>query len=241
MPAADPAGAEWALARMRGRDDTVGVVVPAGFEAVLRVMNPFPDGRRWADAAPAYLAAGAAERYPYPAAVDLPEGELADVVADALVPLLAAATTTPQRGHYGVWTGWGEWRPGSINVCWPVGEAPPAAERRRARAGAQAEFEAEQRPLWDFVASCPVVEWWGGRDMFLCDGPVDAVGAIGVQIGGAMNRRFPQWWWPDDRAWFVGLEIDHPWTYVTGSRALVEAVAALALIESVRVAVDDVW
>lgn len=30
-------------------------------------------------------------------------------------------------------------------------------------------------------------------------------------------------WWPADRAWFVSTEVDHAWTYVGGSRTLIDA------------------
>lgn len=39
VPAADPAGAEWALARMRGRDDTVGVVAVVEAVAALALIE----------------------------------------------------------------------------------------------------------------------------------------------------------------------------------------------------------
>ena len=36
----------------------------------------------------------------------------------------------------------------------------------------------------------------------------------------------PNLWWPDDRSWCVASEIDLPWTYVGGSKALIEEVLA---------------
>jgi len=55
-----------------------------------------------------------------------------------------------------------------------------------------------------------------------------------------IDRRSPQWWWPEDRAWFVATEIDDPWTCLASTDDLIAAVEALDL-ESVRVSYDDLW
>ena len=97
-------------------------------------------------------------------------------------------------------------------------------------------------PDWTFAAACPVEPWWGGRDMILFDGAVDAVSTIGHrQDHAGIVRQCPQWWWPADRAWFVGTEIDDPWTYVAGTRRLIGEVLASPQWESVRVEPTDRW
>ena len=42
--------------------------------------------------------------------------------------------------------------------------------------------------------------------MRLFDGPIDAVVSIGSPgwALGEIRCRGPQWWWPEDRSWFVG-------------------------------------
>jgi hypothetical protein len=45
----------------------------------------------------------------------------------------------------------------------------------------------------------------------------------------------PNLWWPQDRSWFVGTEIDASATYVGGSDALVEAVCADSTLGASRV------
>jgi hypothetical protein len=79
--------------------------------------------------------------------------------------------------------------------------------------------------------------------MILFDGPVDAVASIGHPwLGdGAVRRQCPQWWWPDDRAWFVGTEIDDAWTYVAGEWTVIEAILASPRWEAVRVEPTDAW
>ncbi len=69
--------------------------------------------------------------------------------------------------------------------------------------------------------------------MLLFDGPVDAVATIGpptlnveARAAQPVHRLSPQWWWPDDRAWFLATEIDDPWSYVAGPPSLLDAIVA---------------
>jgi hypothetical protein len=39
-------------------------------------------------------------------------------------------------------------------------------------------------------------------------------------------------WWPADRAWCVASEIDLPWTYIGGSRGLIDAILTDDCIEA---------
>lgn len=97
--------------------------------------------------------------------------------------------------------------------------------------------------MYRFLQACPVRSWWGGRDMWLFDGPASAVASIGSPHphGGPLRRRGPQWWWPEDHAWFIGSEIDHPWSYVAGGGDLIDAITANPRIESVVVNIDEPW
>jgi hypothetical protein len=56
----------------------------------------------------------------------------------------------------------------------------------------------------------------------------DAIGACGPSI-----------WWPDDRAWCVATEIDFRWTYVAGSRELVDALVADERFEALHATITD--
>jgi hypothetical protein len=47
--------------------------------------------------------------------------------------------------------------------------------------------------------------------------------------------------WPDDRRWFVGNEIDHPWTYLGGPADLIDQILADPTIEAARIEHSDRW
>jgi hypothetical protein len=69
------------------------------------------------------------------------------------------------------------------------------------------------------------------------------VSAIGYSLSEEwpLQRQCPQWWWPEDRAWFVGTEIDDAWTYVAGRTSFVGEVLAVPQWESVAVEPTDRW
>lgn len=230
---------------MTGRDG-VALVVPDGFEAYVRLLHPLLDGRHWSAVAPAYLRAGTEPYpYPFPEPVQNVEGDMGTAVVDALVPVLAGSTTSPDC-HYALWIGWGELHPGSTAVAYARegGRSPVAMlrSRRQVRRLARARRRTEA-PLYSFVDACAVQPWWGGRDMLLFDGPLDAVTTIGSAgpFEGQVRRRVPQWWWPADRSWFVATEIDYPWSYVAGSNALIASLMSDQALETVRVRPSDRW
>ncbi len=154
-------------------------------------------------------------------------------LVDALLPFLSTATRTPQHCHFGLWNGWGDLHRGSQAMLQAGTSARELVEARRS-AGESALA---------FVDACAVQPWWGGRTMWLFDGPIQAVTPIGAPSGfdGSLRRRAPQWWWPTDDAWFVGSEIDYPWTYLRGSAQLIESIHGDSRIESVQVKHSDLW
>lgn len=236
-PASSRDCAGWVVEAMAGRSG-VDLVVPEGFHAYARIHHRIHNGQRWVDFAPEYLVRGV-EMYDYVGTklefID-GDGNLDAEDVDALIPLLAQATAKPSVCHYALWQGWGWVHQGSMHV-WSSRE--DAAEIQVI----QHAFEDAMAPVWTFAAACPVEPWWGGRDMILFDGPIDAVSTIGRRNSTQtpLERQCPQWWWPDDRAWFVGTEIDHPWTYVAGSLPLIDEILASPQWESVRVEPTDRW
>lgn len=242
-PAVGTDHAQWAVQAMTGRTG-VALVVPDGFDAYIRLMHRLEYGS-WSELAPDYLRGGD-DRYPYPFPDTVTgEGDLSADIIDALLPHLATATSSANECHFGLWNGWGEFNRGAHATMsasrrrrTPVGVAWDRFQRRRAM---HAE-ERRESPMYAFVEACAVQKWWGGRDTLLFDGPIEAVAAIGsAPWGRELRRRGPQWWWPEDRAWFVGNEIDHPWSYLAGSIELVDSVVSDANIESVPVHADDNW
>jgi hypothetical protein len=49
----------------------------------------------------------------------------------------------------------------------------------------------------------------------------------------------PNIWWPDDRAWCVASEIDLPYSYVGGSKELIEEVLADPELEALPAQLED--
>jgi len=47
-------------------------------------------------------------------------------------------------------------------------------------------------------------------------------------------------WWPEDRAWFVSTEVDFAWSYLGGSRALVDEILVDPRLETFVVDRSDV-
>ncbi len=234
-PAAGRAAVGWVVKAMAGRRG-VDLVVPAQFEAYARIHHRIHNGERWADFAPEYLVRGIAADDDVATRLVFIDGDgnLDAEKVDALVPLLAAETATPNECHFALWEGWGWVHPGSVMMVTFDSDQTPAIERA---------FNDTMAPAWRFAAACPVEPWWGGRDMILFDGPVEAVSTIGHHSSGEepLQRQCPQWWWPDDRTWFVGTEIDHPWTYVAGSHRLIDEIVASPNWESLRVESTDRW
>lgn len=119
----------------------VDLVVPEGFKAYVRLLHPLQDGQRWATTAPTYLAEGTEPYpYPYPGPVQQVEGDMGAELVYALVPKLAAATSTPKCCHFGLWSGWGDLHPGSHSAAFarpipwwaPLDGLRASSEHRRA-------------------------------------------------------------------------------------------------------------
>jgi hypothetical protein len=246
-PAHDTSHARWVVAELT-ESPSVGFRVPDRYGEVVRIHHPLGDGTRWVDTAPDLVRPPAGATYPHSEDVDAERGSLDDGIVDRLVPLLAAATSTPPSCHYALWSGWGDFHRGGSQVLWsetPRWGAWSAVRGRLERARFERAQRHWMRRVEELIGQCPVLPWWGGRGMLLFDGPITAVTAIGtpwpaLDDAPELLRRSPQWWWPEDRAWFVSSEIDDPWTYVGGPLALVEAILDSDL-EAVRVRRDDPW
>lgn len=242
-PASGRGHAAWVVEAMTGRE-SVNRVVPNAFASFARIHHRIHTGQRWVDFAPEYLVRGAETPGFVGTKLELIDGDgnLDPQDVDTLIPLLTAATATPSQCHYALWDGWGWVRPGSMQRRSTRVWSSKAEAAAHARA-LQEALQAEMAPVWSFSAGCPVEPWWGGRNMILFDGPLDAVMAIGrpARPAGGVERQCPQWWWPEDRAWFVGTDIDDPWTYVAGSPALINAVLTAPHWESIAVEPTDVW
>lgn len=173
-PGAGRAHVAWVVDAMARRTG-VSLVVPSGFDAYVRIHHRIHTGERWADLAPEYLTRGDEPLVVGPTLEFIDgDGNLDADYVDALTSMLANATSTPRDCHYALWQGWGWVHQGSKSVTsWP-----PDAEATRA---ANHAIAVAMEPVWKLAAACPVEPWWGGRDMILFDGPIDAVSAIGCR------------------------------------------------------------
>ncbi|HTZ63241.1 MAG TPA: hypothetical protein VMB51_03990 [Solirubrobacteraceae bacterium] len=246
---ADASAAEWVLANVRDFNYTVGSIVPTVFEAYARVFHPAQRGLwdaseevRWTE-----VAAGNS-RVMHPAAewgsltgswqIDsqpglweaAPDvGRLPAMLGKRLADVLAGLTELEQ-GRYGVWEGWG--RPA---LFVPREEVPEEdrqhAEEDERRVLREGEVEiAAWRDLLDHAPKFALPH----RTMHLLTGALSAVSAFYEN-----HRNPPSLWWPEDRAWCVGTDIDLMTTYVGGSRRAIEELLADEQLEVLPVSVDQ--
>ncbi|MBT2439169.1 hypothetical protein J7E93_03340 [Streptomyces sp. ISL-36] len=85
---------------------------------------------------------------------------------------------------------------------------------------------------WDGVPTFPIP----GRDEVLLSGPLADV--VSPELLDEFAE-LPDLWWPQDRAWCVGGDVDLVSTYVCGSEALIADLLAAPGLEAHRVAAGD--
>jgi hypothetical protein len=74
------------------------------------------------------------------------------------------------------------------------------------------------------------------RNYGLYEGPIDMAMVL---LDVPWMDQSPNLWWPEDRSWIVVTEIDYAWTYVGGSRELINRICSDDLIEAMPVRLDD--
>jgi hypothetical protein len=206
-PSRDVEAARWLVDRLHPLGRDVGAVVPAGFDAYVRLDHPIGDG------------------------ADEPwDGGLLAGDAEALAAILAGFTTTPDDCWFCLWDGYGDVT-GAVAVV--VAHYDPdetgAETVESAQRRTEDELDRQSRAVARVVDRCGRVEA-PDREYLLFRGPVTAVTAAstaGAGIGPATDTLDgPNLWWPADRTWVVASEIDLAWTYVAGPRALADALLA---------------
>jgi hypothetical protein len=240
--------ADWIAPRLApwAGEYPITIVVPAQFEAYARVLHPVetPDTGdrlvRWADVAAwtamplrqdaqfhsiALPPSGTILGGPPPYSGQGPDaGSLYLPDAQILATIARDWTATPAQCWFCVWDGFGWEIPGTVAVLTELGQSPQVIEEPR------------PDPVPGSVREGPRVHL-PHRDYFLYSGPVEAVGTL-AGLDGAWGQ-CPNIWWPDDLAWCVASEIDLPWTYVGGSRGLIDAILEDPGIEALPAAPDD--
>jgi hypothetical protein len=225
-----------------------GSFVPTGLDAYVQVLHPAEtsDGNlvRWREVAEWLRApllpgvwfqdleelASAAPEADRPWAHAPREGEIPDEVLDRLTPVLTRHTTS-EHGWFCLWDGWG-FLTGSMSrvVAWHVDHQPPP--------GTPSCFHS--RPAFPpEVRKGPKVHL-PTRDYFLFEGPLAAAGGLGAFVtwdpegDREFERQTPSLWWPDDRSWCLGNEIDAGFTCIGGSRALINELLAHPELEALE-------
>jgi hypothetical protein len=236
--------ADWIAPRLTPWDEhKITMVVPGGFEAYARVLHPAetPDHGdrlvRWAEVAAwsGMPLRGDAQFH----SVALPptdpggpppyhsqgpdQGSLYAPDAEALAAILRDWTATPEDCWFCVWDGYG-WGTASFSVLTATGQPPTVIDEER------------PDPVPGPVREGPRVHL-PYRDYFLYQGPAETVAEL-ASLDGTWGQ-CPNLWWPGDHAWCVASEIDLQWTYVGGSRGLIDAVLADDRIEALPAAPDD--
>lgn len=242
--AGDAGAADWVVSGMRSLDSTVGSIVPAVFDAYARVFHPASRRSNGEDVEVSWAEVAAANgREMHPAAewgslvgswqldaqADIWDreprtGELPRRSAGRLAALLEKHTHSPDRVCFALWEG------GDVLATRvAVRSGTPEKVRRRAQLVAE-----EQVAAWRTLVSSGAPFTLPGRQMRLLGGPLSAVGAFYE-----LHHRPPCQWWPEDRAWCVGTDIDLMTTYVGGSSACIDDLLRDDRIESLAVSVDQ--
>ena len=208
-PVTDLSPADWIVAGVE-RDDGVGSLLPAGFEAYARVLHPAAQWRgaepravTWAEVAQAnkrrlhrlvqfdaLIGVDRDEQSDYAVAT----GEIPDEVQGPFFELLSRHTDDRDDCWFGLWDGWGG-----------LGSDSSATTPR---------------------ISLP------GREYILLRGPLSGIGEVRDEL-------WPSLVWPGDRAWCVATDIDLDSTYVGGSAALIAELLDDLRLETWTAQIED--
>jgi len=210
-PAPDPSPADWIVAGLRGFAESVLSLVPAGFEAYVRIFHPAArksEQVRWAEIAATNgkrahpgmqltALAGSREAYRHgqPGVFDVAPsiGSLPEELVEPLTEALAGQTHTPDRCWFAFWEGFGGLRP-EIALA-PAFSVP--SRRYHLLRGPLGRLAESATPDYRF------------RSASLC--------------------------WPDDHAWCVATEIDLNTTYVGCDAVCRDELLGIPVLEALAV------
>ena len=202
----DDASARWIVDRIHGFAEDVGSIVPPGFAAYGRLFHPAGRGVRdvrWSEVAAATGATVHAE---------MQWANVCGVADEFYSPIPAVWDRPPVVGSLPE-----RLAPGLVRVL--------------------AEHTQTPRSVW-----FAIWDGWGAARYPAHAAVLDLPGRQYVLARGALENAAesvetpPFWqsaslWWPDDRAWCVASEIDFRWTYVGGSRRLIDQLLHHSILE----------
>ena len=218
-PSDTVAAAEWIPGRLNPFAKNVGSIVPKGFEAYARIFHPGTERAsereaptvevRWAEVA------ARSGRIAHPEmqfhAITPPPIERSYGLEPAVFePRIGILS----RGQVGALINLLSKRTATPNACWLCLWAGYGYGNA----------------VWAELYAHATRVRLPGRDYLLFKGSVAQ--AQGWEDG-------PNLWWPEDRAWCVASEIDFPYTYVGGSKALIDDILRHPDLEALPATVED--
>jgi hypothetical protein len=229
--------ADWIATRLHPfKAYDVGAVVPTGFAAYARILHPASTRERevrWAEVAtwsgrvmhpevqfhalvPSLpLDRIGTEPFTYPPR----NGVLPESQVQALGELLSRHTSTTARCWFCLWEGYGYFTEGSVMML---------RAYRDSWAGRWARWRHEHMRMSFFGTRSRAVP---GRRV--TPNPQRSYHLFTGSVNQAAGwRDGPNIWWPDDRTWCVASEIDLPYTYVGGSKDLIERILRDPVLEA---------
>jgi hypothetical protein len=236
----DLSGADWITARLLPWGREVGTrvcaIVPSGYGAYVRIFHHAEElvgtervRRRWSDIAQR------TGRTMHPTVqftrFGWPESPLAGCLdreeAAALVAVLRKHASAPVDCWLAIWCGYGELSGGAGRLI--------RAERGiRGRLRWRRSHRISRLEPPPGLAEAPTLKL-PAREYYLYRAPIDVVPRFEFLPG---HLQTPNLWWPRDRAWFVGTEIDVDSTLVACTRACADALLGSEL-EALEVSPED--
>lgn len=239
MEHVDASVGSWIRPRLTGRWGSVTGVVPAGYDAYVRILHPVDSAThllRWSDVAKL------TGRQMHPLVqwwrligADKPlnpvstlwggsaptTGEMMVPAANAMLATLAEHTATPNVTYFGFWTGYAG---NNGTHTW---------------IGADQDLRADARPD-ELSASPPHELELPGRRYGLLQGSLDAARHIVAYLDQhETGPTSPNVMWPNDRQWYAAAEIDFDSTLVACSTDAARALASHEGLEAYTVATTD--
>jgi hypothetical protein len=219
-------------------------LLPQGFEGYARILHP-----AWADntlvpwsqvaawsgrtihrrvqfdslARPA----SAPPRPPQPWERPPARGNMPPVTLRRLCEILAGHTQSPDRCWFCLWDGYG-WIGNGATAAAHASTQDPVSGNTSGAAGQSPNDMELTVPLvfTEEIVRGPRVHL-PHRSYFLLQGPLDAAMELGWMLDAShFCPQSPNLFWPDDHSWCVATEIDLDSSYVGGSKALVQRLAA---------------
>jgi hypothetical protein len=241
--ARDVSAADWLTRELKRAEwGTVAALVPSGFEAYCRLLHPaYADNMstqrlQWSEVASwsgrtldrlsqfhSVAFPVSAPNTPTPWFTAPVEGSMDPRDLEALVNLLGQHTQNPDDCWFGIWDGYG------VSIAISASSGNDSAARTDT-------MPKRHGPPPDIAPTLPKVLSLN-REYYLLHGSLQTAREIDRYAD--IPAEGPSVFWPTDHAWCVSTDVDLSWTYVGGTRALVDALLASEGVEAVPAETSD--